>query len=236
MSHSRLILVVDDEPGVLDVAQMYLSREGFRVALATDGPAALAAVEREEPDLIILDLMLPGLDGFEVCRRLRRASDVPIIMLTARDEDVDKIVGLELGADDYITKPFNPRELVARARAVLRRTAAGQNPSSRPAPAATGQTIQVGGLVVNPAGRTACLHGRALELSPREFDLLWTFARHRGQALSREQLLEQAWGYDFAGGTRTVDMHVAQLRKKLAATGGSDVTITTVQRVGYRLG
>jgi len=171
-----------------------------------------------------------------VCRRLRRTSDVPIIMLTARDEDVDKIVGLELGADDYITKPFNPRELVARARAVLRRTAAGQNPSSRPAPAATGQTIQVGGLVVNPAGRTACLHGRALELSPREFDLLWTFARHRGQALSREQLLEQAWGYDFAGGTRTVDMHVAQLRKKLAATGGSDVTITTVQRVGYRLG
>ena len=236
MSHSRLILVVDDEPGVLDVAQMYLAREGFRVTLAADGLAALAAAEREEPDLIILDLMLPGLDGFEVCRRLRRASDVPIIMLTARDEDVDKIVGLELGADDYITKPFNPRELVARARAVLRRTAAGQNPSSRPAPAATGQTIQVGGLVVNPAGRTACLHGRALELSPREFDLLWTFARHRGQALSREQLLEQAWGYDFAGGTRTVDMHVAQLRKKLAATGGGDVTITTVQRVGYRLG
>ena len=236
MSHSRLILVVDDEPGVLDVAQMYLAREGFRVTLAADGLAALAAAEREEPDLIILDLMLPGLDGFEVCRRLRRASDVPIIMLTARDEDVDKIVGLELGADDYITKPFNPRELAARARAVLRRSAAGQNPSSRPAPAATGQTIQVGGLVVNPAGRTACLHGRALELSPREFDLLWTFARHRGQALSREQLLEQAWGYDFAGGTRTVDMHVAQLRKKLAATGGSDVTITTVQRVGYRLG
>ena len=236
MSHSRLILVVDDEPGVLDVAQMYLAREGFRVTLAADGLAALAAAEREEPDLIILDLMLPGLDGFEVCRRLRRASDVPIIMLTARDEDVDKIVGLELGADDYITKPFNPRELAARARAVLRRSTAGQNPSSRPAPAATGQTIQVGGLVVNPAGRTACLHGRALELSPREFDLLWTFARHRGQALSREQLLEQAWGYDFAGGTRTVDMHVAQLRKKLAATGGSDVTITTVQRVGYRLG
>ena len=236
MSHSRLILVVDDEPGVLDVAQMYLAREGFRVTLAADGLAALAAAEREPPDLIILDLMLPGLDGFEVCRRLRRTSDVPIIMLTARDEDVDKIVGLELGADDYITKPFNPRELAARARAVLRRSAAGQNPSSRPAPAATGQTIQVGGLVVNPAGRTACLHGRALELSPREFDLLWTFARHRGQALSREQLLEQAWGYDFAGGTRTVDMHVAQLRKKLAATGGGDVTITTVQRVGYRLG
>ena len=241
MSHSRLILVVDDEPGVLDVAQMYLSREGFRVALAADGPAALAAVEREPPDLIILDLMLPGLDGFEVCRRLRRTSDVPIIILTARDEDVDKIVGLELGADDYLTKPFNPRELVARARAVLRRSAAGQNSSSRPAPAAAGQTIQVGGLVVNPAGRIACVHGRTLELSPREFDLLWTFVRHQGQALSREQLLEQAWGYDFAGGTRTVDMHVAQLRKKLAAAGGAvaggaDVTITTVQRVGYRLG
>ncbi len=240
MGHSRLILVVDDEPGVLDVARMYLGREGFRVTLAADGPAALAAAEREPPDLIILDLMLPGLDGFEVCRRLRRTSDVPIIMLTARDEDVDKIVGLELGADDYITKPFNPRELAARARAVLRRSAAGQNPSSPPALAAAGQAIQVGALVVNPAGRTACLHGRTLELSPREFDLLWALARHRGQALSREQLLEQAWGYDFAGGTRTVDMHVAQLRKKLAAVGAAvvgadDVTITTLQRVGYRL-
>jgi len=255
MSGSRLILIVDDEPGVLDVAQMYLSREGFRVALAADGLAALAAIEQEPPDLIILDLMLPGLDGFDVCRRLRRVSDVPIIMLTARDEDVDKIVGLELGADDYITKPFNPRELVARARAVLRRSAAGQL-STSPLPSETaGQTIQVGGLTVNPAGRTAALRGQPLELTPREFDLLWAFVRHPGQALSREQLLEQAWGYDFAGGTRTVDMHVAQLRKKLAAAGGAvaggavaggavaggavvggaDVTITTVQRVGYRL-
>jgi DNA-binding response OmpR family regulator len=237
MNGSRLVLVVDDEPGVRDVAQMYLAREGFRVVLAADGPDALAAVEREPPDLIILDLMLPGLDGFEVCRRLRRASDVPIIMLTARDEDVDVIVGLELGADDYITKPFNPRELVARARAVLRRTAADRSTASAPTPAAAAQTIQVRGLAVNPAGRTAALHGQPLKLTPREFDLLLTLVRHRGQALSREQLLEQAWGYDFAGGTRTVDMHVAQLRKKLAATGhyAPDVTIATVQRVGYRL-
>lgn len=228
MSKKRLVLVVDDEPDLLDVVQMYFAREGFRVALASDGQAALAAVEEEAPDLIILDLMLPKVDGLEVCRRLRRTTDVPIIMLTARDEDVDKIVGLELGADDYVTKPFNPRELVARAKAVLRRAATPETASSQ-------QIVQVGSLVISRTSRTAHIQGQPLELTPREFDLLWVLASHPGQVFDREQLIEQAWGYDFPGGTRTVDMHVAQLRRKLAAANAHDLTITTVQRVGYRL-
>ncbi|MBU0493587.1 MAG: response regulator transcription factor [Chloroflexi bacterium] len=228
MSPRCTVLVVDDEPGLLDVVQMYFAREGFRVVLAADGEAALAAAAQELPDLIILDLMLPRLDGLEVCRRLRRTTNVPIIMLTARDEDVDKIVGLELGADDYVTKPFNPRELVARARAVLRRVAASE-------PGSVVETVQVGSLVISQAGRTALVRGRPLELRPREFDLLWVLATHPGQTLDREQLIERAWGYEFPGGTRTVDMHVAQLRKKLAAANVHDLRITTMPRVGYRL-
>ncbi|MBU4225912.1 MAG: response regulator transcription factor [Chloroflexi bacterium] len=228
MTEGPLILVVDDEPGMLDVVQMYLAREGFRVALADDGQAALAAVEKEMPDLIILDLMLPKVDGLEVCRRLRRASDVPIIMLTARDEDVDKIVGLELGADDYVTKPFNPRELAARAKAVLRRRAAAPQ---APSP----ETALVGSLTISRASRTAAVSGQPLELTLREFELLWILADHPGQAFERERLIELAWGYEFPGGTRTVDMHVAQLRKKLAAANAHDLTITTLQSVGYRL-
>ncbi|MBU2610209.1 MAG: response regulator transcription factor [Chloroflexi bacterium] len=211
-----------------DVVQMYLAREGFRVALAGDGETALAAVEREMPALIILDLMLPKVDGLEVCRRLRRISDVPIIMLTARDEDVDKIVGLELGADDYVTKPFNPRELAARAKAVLRRRAAAPQ---APSP----ETALVGSLTISRASRTAAVSGQPLELTLREFELLWILADHPGQAFERERLIELAWGYEFPGGTRTVDMHVAQLRKKMAAAGCIGLTITTVQSVGYRL-
>ena len=228
MNDEQLILVVDDEPGMQDVVQMYLAREGFRVALAGDGETALAAVEREMPALIILDLMLPKVDGLEVCRRLRRISDVPIIMLTARDEDVDKIVGLELGADDYVTKPFNPRELAARAKAVLRRRAAAPQ---APSP----ETALVGSLTISRASRTAAVSGQPLELTLREFELLWILADHPGQAFERERLIELAWGYEFPGGTRTVDMHVAQLRKKMAAAGCIGLTITTVQSVGYRL-
>ncbi len=218
---------MDDEPDLRDVAQMYLSREGFRVALAGDGQDALTAVETQLPALVLLDLMLPKVDGLEVCRRLRRATNVPIIMLTARDADVDKIVGLEVGADDYITKPFNPRELVARVKAVLRRARAPET--------ATAQDAQVGALTIDRASRTARVQGRALELSPREFDLLWTLASAVGKVFSRAQLIEQAWGYEFPGGTRTVDMHIAQLRRKLAAADARDLTIATVQRVGYRL-
>ncbi len=229
MSGNHLVLVVDDEPGMQDIVQMYLARAGFRVVLAGDGEAALAAVEREMPALIILDLMLPSVDGLEVCRRLRRISDVPIIMLTARDEDVDKVVGLELGADDYVTKPFNPRELAARAKAVLRRrTAAPQAPLSP-------EIVQIGSLTISRASRTVAISGQPLELTLREFELLWILADHPGQAFERERLLELAWGYDFPGGTRTVDMHIAQLRKKLAAAGCTDLTITTLPSVGYRL-
>ncbi len=245
MTEELLILVVDDEPGMQDIVQMYLAREGFRVALANDGQEALAAVEREMPALIILDLMLPKIDGLEVCRRLRRVSDVPIIMLTARDEDVDKIVGLELGADDYVTKPFNPRELAARAKAVLRRrVTAAQRPalpkehrdnvSGAEGPARS-KAIQLGSLTISRASRTAAVSGQPLELTLREFELLWMLADHPGQAFERERLIELAWGYDFPGGTRTVDMHVAQLRKKLVAANCPDLTITTVPSVGYRL-
>jgi len=229
MTEAPLILVVDDEVGMQDVAQMYLAREGFRVALASDGAAALQAVEREPPDLIVLDLMLPKVDGLEVCRRLRRISDVPIIMLTARDEDVDKIVGLEVGADDYITKPFNPRELAARVKVVLRRRVA----ASQPAPLA--DTVQLGNLTISRASRTASISGHPLSLTLREFELLWTLASQAGRAFEREWLLEHVWGYDFPGGTRTVDTHVAQLRKKLARAEVRDLIITTVPSVGYRL-
>ncbi|MBI4674290.1 MAG: response regulator transcription factor [Chloroflexi bacterium] len=228
MEHKPLVLVVDDEPGILDIAQMYLTREGFRVAFARDGQAALDAVAQETPALVILDLMLPQIDGWQVCRQLRRASNIPIIMLTARDEDVDKIVGLELGADDYITKPFNPRELTARVKAVLRRAAASANTTAPP-------LVRVGSLSLDRVSHRAQVHAQPLELTPREFDLMWTLANNVGKVFEREQLLEQAWGYDFPGGTRTVDMHIAQLRRKLAAAHADDVTITTLQRVGYRL-
>ena len=244
MIEGPLILVVDDEPGMQDIVQMYLAREGFRVALVNDGQEALAAVEREMPALIILDLMLPKIDGLEVCRRLRRISDVPIIMLTARDEDVDKIVGLELGADDYVTKPFNPRELAARAKTVLRRSVATAHKPALPHGGASrsgveepvrSETIQLDSLTISRASRTAAVSGQPLALTLREFELLWILADHLGQAFERERLIELAWGYDFPGGTRTVDVHVAQLRKKLAAAGCIGLTITTVQSVGYRL-
>jgi DNA-binding response OmpR family regulator len=234
MFENRLVLVVDDEPGLQDILQMYFAREGFRVALVSDGQAALEAVEKEMPDLIVLDLMLPKMGGLEVCRQLRRMNNVPIIMLTARDEDVDKIVGLELGADDYVTKPFNPRELVARAKAILRRGAALGGVPNRQS-LSQPETVRIGGLTISRDSHIAYVRDQALDLSPREFELLWVLASHPGHALGRDTLIELAWGYEFPGGTRTVDMHVAQLRKKLAAMRADDVTITTVPSVGYRL-
>ncbi|MEW5719019.1 MAG: response regulator transcription factor [Chloroflexota bacterium] len=228
MTEKHRVLVVEDEPGMVDVITMYLERDGFQVASVGDGQAALTAAAKDPPDLVILDLMLPKVDGWEVCRQLRRASTVPIIMLTARDEDVDKIVGLELGADDYVTKPFNPRELVARVRAVLRR---GERPGSASAP----ETVRIGDLVINQSSHTAHVRDRALELTPREFALLWVLASNPNRVFERERLIEQAWGYEFPGGTRTVDMHIAQLRNKLAQADARAVKITTVPRVGYRL-
>jgi two-component system alkaline phosphatase synthesis response regulator PhoP len=217
------ILLVDDEHNIIDLARMYLEQEGFKVEAAYDGQVALDKIKSLQPALVVLDLMLPVVNGWEVCRRVRSASDVPIIMLTARDDDVDKIVGLELGADDYLTKPFNPRELVARVKAILRR--AGHEPSGE-------KPITLGNLIVDPARREVTAAGRPIELRTQEFDLLLVLAENRGLVLSRDKLLELAWGYDFAGQTRTVDVHVAHLRDKLA---GSNVEIETVWGVGYKL-
>jgi len=220
------VLIVDDEANIVELARMYLEQEGFRVQSADDGATALEMIARQPPALMVLDLMLPQVDGWEVCRRVRAGSaapDLPILMLTARDDDVDKIVGLELGADDYVTKPFNPRELVARVKAILRRT---RRQSRAEAP------VHVGDVTVDPARHEVTVAGQSVDLRPKEFDLLLALAEHRGIALSREQLLELAWGYDFYGETRTVDVHIAQLRKKLAH---SNVEIETVLGVGYKL-
>jgi two-component system alkaline phosphatase synthesis response regulator PhoP len=219
----ELILVVDDEAHIVDLLRLYLEREGYRVRSASSGEAALAEVRGHAPALVILDVMLPGIDGFEVCRRLRAESQVPVLMLTARDEDLDKILGLELGADDYLTKPFNPREVVARVRAILRR---GE-------PVGAGEpVVHVGTLVVDAARREVYVGEQRVELRAKEFDLLLHLARHRGLARTREQLLSQVWGYDFEGQTRTVDVHVAHLRKKIA---GASAQIETITGVGYKL-
>lgn len=221
----ELILLVDDEPNIVQLARMYLEREGYRVEAVGDGLAALEAVERRKPGLMVLDLMLPELDGMEVCRRLRaRENHIPILMLTARDEDVDKILGLESGADDYLTKPFNPRELVARVKAILRREARLEKPSKG--------AIHFGDLLIDPASREVSVNGRAISLRAQEFDLLLTFVKHKGLVLTREQLLENAWGYEYYGQSRTVDVHVGHLRRKLA---GSNVHIETITGVGYKL-
>lgn len=221
---NELILLVDDEPSIIQLARMYLEREGFRIESANDGEAALEKVARGHPALVVLDVMLPKLDGFEVCRRLRASQNsTAILMLTARDEDIDKILGLELGADDYLTKPFNPRELVARVKAILRR---GERKVDDPSP------IHLGDLIIDPARREVRLSARSLDLRTQEFDLLLTLAEYRGRVLSREQILQKAWGFDFYGQTRTVDVHVAHLRKKLEE---SIVKIETVTGVGYKL-
>jgi two-component system alkaline phosphatase synthesis response regulator PhoP len=220
---SQTVLVVDDEHNIIELARLYLEQEGFTVEEARDGAEALDKIRTVRPAVVVLDLMLPEIDGWEVCRRARAQSEVPIIMLTARSDDVDKIVGLELGADDYLTKPFNPRELVARVKAILRRYERSVQPS---------RTVHVGQLTIDPASREVTLVGRPVSLRAKEFDLLHTMARHRGQVLSREQLLDLVWGYDFYGETRTVDVHIAHLRKKLS---GGDVEIETVRGVGYKL-
>lgn len=221
----ELILVVDDEPHIVQLARMYLEKEGFRVATAGDGRSALEAVERQQPALIVLDLMLPEVDGLEVCRRVRaQENQVPILMLTARDEDIDKILGLELGADDYLTKPFNPREMVARVKAILRRGFYSDPIHARP--------IYIGDMVIDPARREVTVNGQPVQLRTQEFDLLQILAEHKGLVLRREQLLEKAWGYDYYGQSRTVDVHVGHLRRKLA---NSSVQIVTVTGVGYKL-
>jgi DNA-binding response OmpR family regulator len=222
---SELILLVDDEPSIIQLARMYFEREGFHVEGVGDGEAALEVIAKQHPVLIVLDVMLPKLDGFEVCRKLRANGDqTPIIMLTARDEDIDKILGLELGADDYLTKPFNPRELIARVKAILRRSD-NQKPVD-------GKPVHRGDLVIDPVSREVRLAERTLDLRTQEFDLLLTLAEQPGRVFTREQLLQLAWGFDYYGQTRTVDVHIAHLRKKME---GGLVKIETVTGVGYKL-
>jgi two-component system, OmpR family, alkaline phosphatase synthesis response regulator PhoP len=222
---AELILLVDDEPSIVQLARLYLERDGYRIHAVGDGRSALQAVQTFQPALVVLDVMLPEMDGLEVCRRLRAENNrVPILMLTARDDDIDKILGLELGADDYLTKPFNPRELVARIKAILRRV--------EPANASTAEPIRLGDLVIDIGRREVTCKGQLVDLRTQEFEVLLALAQHKGLVLSREQLLSLAWGYDFFGQTRTVDVHIAQLRRKIAA---SCARIETVTGIGYKL-
>jgi DNA-binding response OmpR family regulator len=219
------ILVVDDEPNIVHLSRLYLERDGYQVLAVGDGQEALDTIASEKPDLVVLDVMLPSVNGFEVCRRLRtRDNPVPIIMVTARDDDIDKILGLELGADDYLTKPFNPRELVARVKAVLRRGAPGEAQNKVP--------LRISDLEINLAGREVTINGIPIELRTQEFEVLKVLAENQGIVLTREQLLSKAWGFDFYGQTRTVDVHIAQLRRRIQA---SRVQIETVTGIGYKL-
>jgi DNA-binding response OmpR family regulator len=221
---SESILIVEDESSIASFVALYLKNAGYGVRTAGRGGDALDQIAHDPPALVILDLMLPDIDGIEVCRRIRKSSDIPILMLTARDEDVDKIIGLEVGADDYLTKPFNPRELVARVKSILRRAA----PERRQAESAV---IRHGDLTVDAGRREVRVGEEEIQLAPKEFDLLWELLDHRGLVLTRDQLLERVWGYTFAGDTRTVDVHVRQLRRKL----GDASPIVTVWGVGYKV-
>jgi DNA-binding response OmpR family regulator len=219
------LVVIEDDHHISDLVAMYLRREGFRVLQADDGEQGLGYIERESPKLAIVDIGLPGnLDGFDVCRKVRSASDLPLIMLTAREDELDRVLGLELGADDYVTKPFSPRELVARVRAILRRS--GQPPRDEPA------TMAIGDVVLDTGRREVSKAGQLVALTTREFDLLVYLASNMGLVLSRRQLLDGVWGEGWYGDERTVDVHVRQLRKKL----GEDLPLVTVWGVGYRLG
>jgi len=224
MTRPPTILVVEDEQAIASFVTAYLRKGGFDVRMTASGREALALVGADPPSLVVLDLMLPDLDGMEVCRRIRETSTLPVLMLTARDDDLDKIAGLEMGADDYLTKPFNPRELVARVRAILRRGGGRVRPENG--------TLTHGEIVLD-AGRRECHVGeKEIKLAPKEFDLLWELLDHHGLVLTRDQLLERVWGYTFAGDTRTVDVHVRQLRRKL----GDAAPIVTVWGIGYKAG
>lgn len=225
---SARILIVDDEPPIVDVLSYNLERANYEVLIARDGEEALVKAQQGKPDLIILDLMLPHLDGLEVCRALRRDRDVPIIMLTALDSEVDRVVGLELGADDYVVKPFSVRELMARVKSVLRRSSPQQQDGEH-------TVLRAGALTVDVLRHEATWQNSALDLTALEFDLLSALARHPGQVLSREQLLEQVWGYDYYGDLRVVDAAIKRLRAKLRPAASSAQPIATIRGVGYKL-
>ncbi len=228
------VLVVEDEPALVETLEYNLRRQGYEVCTARDGLAALEVARRERPDAIILDIMLPHLDGFEVCRILRREMNAPIIMLTARDEEIDKVVGLEVGADDYLTKPFSMRELLARVKALLRRVRLIRDEmAAQPVPTG-GERLIAGDLIVDLGRQEVLRGGRPLLLKPKEYDLLVYLARNRGIALSRDQILERVWGWDYGGGTRTVDVHVRWLREKIEPDPAHPRRIVTVRSTGYR--
>lgn len=222
MARAR-VLVVEDEINVGRLVELYLEREGFEVRIATDGEEALTAFREQRPDLVLLDLMLPKVDGWEVCKRLRRLTDVPVIMLTARGDEVDRLLGLELGADDYVTKPFSPRELVLRVKAVLRRVGKGGDP----------EVLRFPGLEIDGKKRQVRVNDREVSLTRREFDLLWHLASHEGRAFDREQLLEQVWGYEYTGDARTIDVHITRIREKIE-DGSVPRYIHTVWGIGYK--
>ena len=224
------VLVVEDEPNMLFALEYALQQEGYATLTATDGDAGLGIARRRRPDMVILDVMLPRLDGFEVCRILRRESNVPILMLTARGEEVDRVVGLELGADDYVTKPFSMRELLARVRNLLRRSAARASADSDGDP----ETLNSGDLEIDLASHSAKLRGEPLAMKPREFSLMALLMANRGRAFTRDQILERLWGHDYFGDSRTVDVHVRWLREKIEPEPSKPRRIVTIRGVGYR--
>ncbi|MBI2914566.1 MAG: response regulator transcription factor [Firmicutes bacterium] len=241
------VLVVDDEPAIVEVVRFAFERNGYEVQSASNGVEALSAVRLNRPDLVVLDLMLPELDGIEVCKRIRTESSVPIIILTARGDEADRVVGLELGADDYVSKPFSPRELVARARAVLRRSApvpgaAGQlqdvsalsHAQAQASAPVSGTLLKGGPLIVDALRHEVRLDGAPVELSPKEYDLLCTLLANKGIVMSRETLLRKVWGYDYSGDTRTVDVHIVRLRQKLEKDPATPEHILTVRGAGYK--
>lgn len=225
------VLVIEDEENLVEVLRYNLEREGYQVLEAHDGIQGLETARKAKPDLVILDVMLPGLDGLEICRILRRESDVPILMLTAKGEEIDRVVGLELGADDYVTKPFSVRELVVRVRGMLRRSRASIDADATDA---IHRRTKVGDLEIDLDRHEATLKGEPLSLKPKEFDLLALLASHRGRAFTREQILEQVWGRDFYGETRTVDVHIRWIREKIQSYPNCPQQIITIRGVGYR--
>ncbi|MFD1393321.1 response regulator YycF [Lacticaseibacillus jixianensis] len=229
---AKKILVVDDEKPILDIVKFNLNKEGYDVVTAEDGEEALAKVSEEEPDLIILDLMLPKIDGLEVARQVRKDHDTPIIMLTAKDSEIDKVLGLEMGADDYVTKPFSNRELVARVKANLRRSG---TPVQTEAQEPENQELTVGDLTIHPDAYTVTKRGDKIELTHREFELLHYLAQHLGQVMTREHLLQTVWGYDYFGDVRTVDVTVRRLREKIEDNPSHPEWLVTRRGVGYYL-
>ena len=228
------ILIVEDELALQETLAYNLERQGYQVYMAGDGPSGLSLARQHEPDLLILDVMLPGMDGFEVCRVLRQEMNTPILMLTARDDEIDRVVGLEVGADDYMTKPFSMRELMARVKAMLRRVRLTRAEHEVQPAAQFPAALVFGNLTIDPGRREVLVSGVPVAVKPKEYELLEYLARHRGQMLSREVILNEVWGWDFTGDSRTVDVHVRWLREKLETNPASPVRIITIRGAGYR--